>query len=83
MPHKRVLYTTKEILDFVKSLSYFIEWVRIVKIEGAKFYFEVKIPLWYRWTFGYFLRKKIEKELGYRVPIGISFEFKFCGKELF
>lgn len=83
MLHKPILYTTKEIINFVKSLSYFIEWVRVIKVEDKKFYFEVKIPLWYRWTLGYFLKKKIYKELRERIPASINFEFNFCGKELF
>lgn len=83
MQHKAKLYRTKEIVDFVQSLSYFIEWVEITKVENQKFYFEVKVPVLFRLVFGYFLKNKINRELNKRLPIGITFEFVFCGKELF
>lgn len=75
-----VLSTTKDLLDFIRKQSYFIEDVRIEKVEPLKFTFSVQLPMWYKFLFGYFLKRTIQKELSNRIPIGVLFDFYFYSK---
>lgn len=69
------LSTTKQILGFLESLSVFIEHVYITDVSSIGFKFCVKVPLWYKLIFGWWIKNKINKELKSRLPLSISFDF--------
>ena len=74
MPYK--LDTTEKIVRFIENLAHYIESVTITDIEGNRFFFVVTVPMWYKLSFGYFLKKKIRKELTARMFIGVEFDFE-------
>lgn len=74
MPNK--LDTTEKIVRFVENLAYHIESVTITDIEGNRFFFVVVVPMWYKIIFGYFLKKKIRKELAARMFVEFEFELE-------
>jgi hypothetical protein len=73
-PH--ILDTSKQVIDFLESISIFIEHVHITEVHSGGFSFCVKVPIWYKYLFGWWLRMKVKKEFPSRLPIGITFDFK-------
>lgn len=76
MPYNK-LDTSKKIIEFVESLSVFIEHVYILEVHNGGFTFMVKIPIWFQKTFGWWLRRKIKKRVGERMLLGVTFDFEF------
>ncbi len=71
------LDTTKKIIEFVENLSVFIEHVYISEVHEGGFTFKVKIPSWYQFMFGWWLKRKIYKQVNKRMLLGVAFDFKF------
>jgi hypothetical protein len=76
------LESAYQIIRFVDRLSHFIEHVSITKVYQGGFFFEVEVPLWFKWAFGWKLRRTIQKKLQDRIYDSISFEFKIYSKKL-
>lgn len=81
MPHR--LETTDQIIRFLENLAYHIEKVTITDVEGNRFFFVVTVPMWYKIIFGYFLKKKIRKELSFRMLVGVEFDFELDSETWF
>lgn len=73
-----VLGTSKQIIDFVEDLSVFVEHVHIIEIHPESFSFTlgVKVPMWYRYLLGWWLKMKIKSEVTPRLPVAVTFDFK-------
>ncbi len=77
------IYTAKDLIDYIDSLSYFVDGVYIKDVKPGYFTFDVDVPFWYRIFFGKKLKKEIEKKVKDRLVIGVVFEVKICSKKLF
>lgn len=75
--------TADQLIRYIENFSYYIENVKIEKVEKRKIYFSVYVPVWYRILFGFFLRKRIQEQLTPRMIIGVEFEFKLKWKNIF
>jgi len=75
MPDNK-LDTAKKIIEFVENLSVFIEHVYISEVHAGGFSFNVKVPVWYHKTLGWWLKKRINKKVGERMLLGVTFDFK-------
>lgn len=78
-----IITTTKELIEYISSLSYYVERVIITSVSERKFNFIVQVPLWYKFTLGIFLKNKIKKQLAPRMPIGVRFDFILFSKNFF
>lgn len=78
-----ILDTTNKIVRYLEGLSYFIDEVRITKVENWSFTFRVKLPLWFKFLLGWFVRMEIERKLKQRIPAGITFKFELYSTHLF
>lgn len=78
-----LLDNTDKIIRYLEGLSHFIEEVHITKVEGWKFHFKVKLPLWFKFAFGWFVEREIKRLLTPRLPVGVNFEFKLYSTNLF
>lgn len=78
-----IIITTKDLVEYVKSLSYYIERVMITSVEDRKFKFAVQVPYWYKCTLGFFLKREIKSNIQTRMPIGVDFDFILYSKSLF
>ena len=81
MPYR--LETSSQIIRFIENLDHYIEYVKIDEVSRHEFHFMVKVPLWYKIVFGYFLRKKIQIEVSKRMLIGVGFKFDLYSKTWF
>ena len=81
MPYK--LETSEQIIRFVENLAYHIEHVKIDDVGINEFHFKVLIPYWYKIAFGYFLKRKIQREVSKRLYIGVDFTFDLYSETLF
>ena len=77
------LETAFQIIRFLEGLSYFIDRVTITEVYYGGFSFKVKVPLWYKITLGWKLRKIIQEKLNERMYSSLSFKFKIYSQELF
>lgn len=75
MPH--VLDTTKKIIDFVESQSIFIEHVYISEVHSGGFSFRIKVPIWYKYFFKWWLVYIIKKRMEPRMIVGVTFDYEF------
>jgi hypothetical protein len=80
---KVMLSTSKEIINYISSLSDFIYKVKITSVEHGEFHFSIEVPFWYKFIFGKIFRKRIQKELEERLYIGVKFKFIIYSKKLF
>lgn len=77
MPNNIKIFTkTKQIIDFVESLSIFVEHVHITEVHDGGFSFRVKVPFWYKKLFGWWIKMRIKNKLGPKIPHPIKFEFE-------
>jgi len=81
MPYK--LETSQQVIRFIEGLAYHIEFVYVDKVDYNSFHFMVKVPGWYKFAFGYFLRKKIQREVSKRMYMGVVFTFDLYSKTWF
>lgn len=81
MPYK--LETSQQVIRFIENLAHHIEYVKIDEVSGYEFHFMVKVPGWYKFAFGYFLRKKIQREVSKRMYMGVVFTFDLYSKTWF
>ena len=77
------IYTAKDLIDYIDSLSYFVDGVYIKDVKPGYFTFDVDVPFCYIIFFGKKLKKEIEKKVKDRLVIGVVFEVKICSKKLF
>lgn len=77
------LETSIQIIRFLEGLSYFIDHVHITEVYHGGFSFKVKVPFWYKISFGWRLRRIIQKRLSERMYSSLSFKFTIYSQELF
>jgi hypothetical protein len=77
------LETSVQIIRFIQGLSYFIDHVKIIEVYQGGFSFKVRVPLWYKLSLGWILKKTIQKKLKERLIAGVCFKFDIYSKTFF